>query len=282
MTDFSIAWLDAREPADLSARDKPLAAQALQWLAQDDRGLTPILVDLGSGTGSSLRALAAQGARNLVWRLVDRDGSLLNEAVRRHSKDWLIEDYQADLTLIDELPLGGAQLVTASALFDLASREFVDALVERLSGQSAALYAALNYDGTTEWLPAHPLDKAVLAAFNRDQGRDKGFGPALGADASSYLASALQLAGYSVSLAQSPWQLGAADYALVAELIRGIASAVAEDFARAELDAWQDFRLAHAVEGRCTVGHMDLLALPLIGLSGQLSGSAKTSRSVTG
>lgn len=263
MTDFSIAWLDAREPADLKARDKPLAAEALQWLEHNDRGLNPILVDLGAGTGSSLRALAAQGARNLVWRLVDRDGSLLNEAVRRHSKDWLIEDYQADLTIIDELPLGGAQLVTASALFDLTSREFIDALVARISDQAAALYAALNYDGTTEWLPAHALDGAVLAAFNQDQGRDKGFGPALGADAAGYLASALQLSGYSVSLAQSPWQLGAADYALVTELIRGIASAVAGSFDPAELNAWQDFRLAHAAEGSCKVGHLDLLALPL-------------------
>lgn len=87
--------------------------------------------------------------------------------VRRHSKDWLIEAYQADLTIIEELPLGGAHLATASALFDLALREFVDALVARLSGQATALYAALNYDGTTEWLPTHPLDDTVLAAFTK-------------------------------------------------------------------------------------------------------------------
>lgn len=268
MTDFSIAWLDLREPADLSARDKPLARRALQWLEQYNQITNPILVDLGSGTGSSLRALEAQGAHNLVWRLVDRDGGLLNEALRRHSKNRLIEDYRADLTLIHELPLGGANLVTASALFDLASREFVDALVTRLSGQATALYAALNYDGTTEWEPAHPLDAQVLAAFNQDQHRDKGFGPALGAEAAVYLASALQRAGYSVSLAKSPWQLGAADAALVAELIRGIAAAVAEKIEGAELNAWQDFRLDHAASGRCSVGHLDLLALPLLDSEG--------------
>lgn len=277
MSGFSVAWLDLREAADLAARDKGLAQRALQWLERGTAGTgtDAIVVDLGAGTGSTLRAFAALGAGKLVWRLVDHNGDLLDEALRRHRRTFLIEDYQADLTVLDELPLGGARLVTASALFDLASRDFVASLASRLtqSGEglagaapSTGLYAALNYDGTTSWAPAHPLDAAVLAAFNRDQRKDKGLGPALGPDAAAYLQQMLTNSGFNVSAAASPWVLGPADAALVAELIRGIASSVADGYGLASeaLQDWESFRLDHVTTGTCTVGHQDVLALPKV------------------
>jgi hypothetical protein len=262
MTDFSIAWLDLREPADLKARDKFLAIQALQWLQKNYPNQSHMLVDLGAGTGSSLRALANFGAADIVWRLVDNNGNLLDEALRRHGKNWIIEDYEADLNIINELPLSGSQLVTASALFDLASREFVDGLKNRLTRQNTALYAALNYDGTTEWIPAHPLDEKILNAFNQDQTRDKGFGPALGPEATRYLQNIFEAAGYEVFTANSPWELTGKDRFLVSELIQGIANAVKENIDQAELNTWKDFRLSHAHDGNCKVGHQDFLALP--------------------
>ena len=263
MTDFSIAWLDLREPADLKARDKTLAIQALQWLQKNYPNQGHMLVDLGSGTGSTLRALAGLGAADIVWRLVDNNGNLLDEALRRHRKDWIIEDYEADLNIVNELPLGGAQVVTASALFDLASREFVDELKNRITKQNTALYAALNYDGTTEWIPVHALDKNVLDAFNQDQTRDKGLGPALGPEATHYLQTIFQSAGYEIFIANSPWELTAKDYALVSELIEGIANAVKDIIDSPELYAWKEFRLAHVRDGSCRVGHLDFLALPM-------------------
>ncbi len=264
MSGFSISWLDLREPADVKARAKSLAHQALSWLESSSNGFDNIVTDLGSGTGSSVRALSTLGARNIVWRLVDHDGNLLDEALKRHSKQMLIEAYQSDLTIIEELPFGGVHLVTASALFDLASREFVDALVERLAQQKTALYVALNYDGITEWTPAHPLDKAVLDAFNQDQRRDKGFGLALGPDATEYLQHALEAEGYKIFVAESPWLLGTQDQELVRELIVGIADAVSNNYGLAHdaLNEWQTFRLAHTQQGTCKVGHLDLLALP--------------------
>jgi len=266
MSGFSISWLDLRESADFAARDKPLVTQLLAWLAspQASNGAEPLVVDLGAGTGSTLRAMARLGAPKFVWRLVDHDGALLDEALKRHRKTFLIEDYQADLTVMNELPLGGARLVTASALFDLVSREFVDELVARLYKQRTGLYAALSYDGIMAWQPAHPLDAAVLAAFNTDQLRDKGFGQALGPDAAGYLQQALTLAGYEVFTAKSPWMLTAAEASLTSELVRGISAAVAKGYGldSAELLDWKTFRLAHTASGTCTVGHLDVLALP--------------------
>ena len=266
MSSFSIAWLDLREAADFAARDKNLATQALSWLGQATDPITPdrIIVDLGAGTGSTLRALSKLGANNIVWRLVDLDGKLLDEAPRRHGKQYLIEDYQADLTIVAELPLTGAHIVSASALFDLASANFIDALVARIDTRKTAVYAALNYDGTTTWVPAHPFDEKVLAAFNQDQERDKGFGSALGPKCTAYLKQALENNGYEVTLRSSPWQLGEAHQEMLNELIEGIAAAVSENYglSSSELQEWKNFRLAHVTQGNCTIGHWDLLALP--------------------
>ena len=264
MTGFSISWLDLREPADVKARSKLLAQEAIVWLENNSNGFDNILVDLGSGTGSTLRTLTTLGARNIIWRLVDNDGQLLDEALKRHSKQALIEAYQADLTLIDELPFGGAKLVTASALFDLVSREFVDSLLDSLSSQKTALYVALNYDGNIEWTPSHPFDATVLNAFNQDQRKDKGFGKALGPDATEYLQQILESKNYKTSTASSPWQLNATNHELVSELIEGIVGAVENDYGLIadDLTAWKEFRIAHASSGTCNVGHLDLLALP--------------------
>lgn len=266
MSSFSIAWLDLREVADTAARDKTIAVQLLDWLGQAADPVSPdrILVDLGAGTGSTLRALHKSGAGNIVWRLVELDGTLLDEALRRHGKQCLIEDYQADLNIIDELPLTGAHIISASALFDLTSTSFIDGLLTRIDSRKTAIYAALNYDGTTHWTPTHPLDEKILAAFNRDQQRDKGFGPALGPDCTAYLQQKLLEKGYNLTLNPSPWQLTDQHNELLCELIAGIATAVSNmnDLTHTEITEWKNFRIANIAGGHCTVGHWDLLALP--------------------
>lgn len=263
MSGFSVDWLDMREPADFAARDKKLAAQLISFL-QSDAEISPIIVDLGSGTGSTLRALTKLGAHKCVWRLVDHDPALLNEALRRHGQSEIVEDYEADLLDVRSLPLGGATLLSASALFDLVSIPVVDAVLERIKKQGTAFYAALNYDGRTQWTPAHALDNAVLEAFNQDQRRDKGLGLALGPDSAAYLKSALESAGYTVYIGDSPWQLGADQQALVTDLIRGIRAAVSQGYGldqRALID-WENFRISQVEQGHCMIGHLDVLAIP--------------------
>lgn len=270
MSGFSIDWLDLREDADRRARDSHLRDQAVEWLSagtsQDD---STVIVDLGAGTGSTLRTLAVPGHPGLTWRLVDHDEALLGEACRRHDNTLRIEACIADLSRIDTLPLEGAKLVTASALFDLVSAGFIDQLATVLQAQSrrtpVGLYAALNYDGHTRWTPEHPLDQSVLEAFNRDQRTDKGFGLALGPDAGRVIENRFTSAGFRVSVASSPWELDGDDQAMVDALIVGIAGAVA-DAPGMDADAlsdWVRFRQANSATGTCTVGHTDVLALPV-------------------
>jgi SAM-dependent methyltransferase len=246
---FPAAWLDLREPADRAARDPGLLAQARAWLGDG------LAVDLGCGTGSTLRAFGPGPGR---WRLVDNDPALLACATQRHPA---AETARADLADIAAAPLDGARLVTASALLDLVSADWLDALADRVAASGAGLYAALSYDGRMDWTPALAGDAAVRAAFNAHQRGDKGFGPALGPAAGPALREAMARRGYNVALADSPWVLGPDTRALRDELEDGIAAAAAEAGC-AEAAGWAQARRAARGAGACVVGHVDVLALP--------------------
>lgn len=245
---FDPAWLDLREPADRAARDPALLAAAAAHLG---RGLA---VDLGCGTGATARAFPP-GPR---WRLVDRDPALLALAAARTPG---ASAHPADIAHLAALPLEGARLVTASALFDLVSVAWIDALADALAARGLGLYAALTYDGRIVWTPPLPEDRAVAQAFHAHMRRDKGFGPALGPDAGPALAAALAGRGYVVRTAPSPWRLGPPEAALQRELVAGVAAAAAET-GLAAAPAWAQARRAASASTGCEVGHWDMLALP--------------------
>ncbi|MAU98826.1 MAG: hypothetical protein CMP81_23580 [Fulvimarina sp.] len=268
MSGFAADWLALREPADRRARDVGLMRRASDWLAAAGQGAT--VVDLGCGTGSTLSAFEAcrdEGTPQVRWRLVDNDPALLDAAAERARNLGVdAETRLVDLAVIDDIPLEGARLVTASALFDLASRDFISGLAERIVASGAGLHAALSYDGSTSFRPDHPLDGIVVAGFNRHQLRPKGLGAgaSLGPGAARALAGALQAQGYLVELADSPWRLGPQDAALSIAHVDGMATAVAElgVLDPAELEAWRRMRVDSADRSETLVGHLDLLALP--------------------
>ncbi|WP_181708429.1 hypothetical protein [Chthonobacter rhizosphaerae] len=259
MTGFSADWLDLREAADAAARDRRLLDDAAALV---DGKPDPLVVDLGAGTGATFRALRPKLRNPASWLLVDADLDLLQEAERRADGIPHVEVLRFDLAAPAPLPLTDATLVTASAFFDLVGGPFLERLIATAAANRAALYAALTYDGTTSYSVAHDLDAAVLAAFNRHQRGDKGFGPALGPTAPQALAEALSRAGYRVQAAASPWRLGPDDAALVRPLLTGMADAVRQtgDVDAAALDDWLAFRLDKAGDSRMTVGHVDVLA----------------------
>ena len=169
---------------------------------------------------------------------------------------------EADLSRgIEPLLAESCDLVTASALFDLVSKDWLDAMVAALSARRLPLYTVLIYDGVMDWSPADPLDAAVRDAFNTHQQGDKGFGAAAGPLAGLTLAARLSDAGYEIASASSPWVLGPQDRELMLANLEGIGAAARETglLNDAELDGWL---AARRKSGSCVVGHMDLLALP--------------------
>jgi len=280
MSGFSPAWLDLREPADHRARNVKLG----HALARHFDGWRPVtVVDLGCGTGSNLRATAPLLGPEQHWTLVDHEQALLDAAVARLERwadgaDWkdgklvlfkgakriTVELRRADLAGDLDAALGlSANLVTASALFDLVSTEFISRFAAAVAQRKSAFYTMLTYDGDQRWTPEHAADAALLDAFNAHQHGDKGFGPAAGPNAPDALSEAFTAAGYAVREGDSAWRLGlesgSGDEALIAELASGFASAVRETghVDAAMVDDWSKVTRSSAM-----VGHADTLALP--------------------
>ena len=269
MSGFSIEWLNLREASDHKARDRHLLKTAANWL-NDLKSKDKVIVDLGSGTGSTIRGLQRYTtlAPSIQWRLVDNDPELLAEAVHRHSEEYSIESFLVDLSATQKLPLESVSLITASALLDLVSSNFIRDLCqlikEKNEGRPLGFYSALNYDGCIKWTPVHPLDAAILMNFNTDQRRDKGFGPALGPDATDFLKTQFHSTKFQCLSAKSPWLLGSADYLLTESLINGISGVAIQTggLTNSDIQDWKTFRIENVRTGTCYLGHTDILVLP--------------------
>ncbi|MBD8653391.1 class I SAM-dependent methyltransferase [Rhizobium sp. CFBP 13726] len=260
MSGFDTVWLDLREPADNAARDRDLRQAAIESVVVAGDGVR--VVDLGCGTGSTVRALAPQSS-SWHWRLVDNDPQLLEEAANRLGMSGRVECLQADLSQLGPELFTGSRLVTASALFDLVSAEFLERLLHLLRERDIGLYTALNYDGVCSWDIAHEADALVVEAFNAHQRRDKGFGPALGPTAEPVLSRLAEEAGFKVLTGQSPWHLAGDQAELQRQFISGLANAAAETGRLDEsvLEDWRRMRLEMASRSGCKVGHWDMLLL---------------------
>lgn len=275
---FSAEWLALREPADARARNAEVAAALAARFALRD---SIRVVDLGCGAGSNLRATSQLLPKRQSWTLVDYDAALLAAArvaliawadtAHEHETGVLelthggrnlhVEFLELDLAADLERGLEGKpDLVTAAALFDLASPAFIQRTVQATARTRAAFYTVLTYNGIQHWTPRQPSDGQMTQAFNRHQMSDKGFGRSAGPTAPVELAEQLELAGYAVVEGQSPWLLTEArDSRLIAELVAGQADAVRETRTVEEtvVDRWE--RLTRTAT---EVGHVDTLGLP--------------------
>jgi SAM-dependent methyltransferase len=259
---FASDWLALREPADHRARSAELVGRLAT--AGAARGWTRVL-DLGSGRGSNLRYLQPRLGWADTWTAVDHDGGLLAELVDGFAGR--VHPVEGDLRREGLDAIGGSDVVTASALLDLVTSEWVAELAERSAAAECAVLLALTWDGSVVWEDPDPVDALVLEAVRRHQTGEKGMGTALGPGAAAATTAALRGVGFDVSVEPSPWRLsGEADARLATVLVDGWVEAAVEVRAdrRNEIAAWRDRRMASIRGGAWAVrvGHHDLLALP--------------------
>lgn len=246
---FSRDWLRLRAPADARARDVSVLAALGAFLA---RRPSPLVVELGCGAGALATALGPWLPVEARFRLSDNDPALLEHAKAAHpnaeTRQIDLNDHAALCALIAD-----ADVVVASAFFDLVSADWMDHLVAALSFD-AGLYAALTFDGREHWEPAQPEDAKVTAAFVEHMQRDKGLGVALGASAGAALAQRLKANGRPIVQASALWRLSRSqDGALMDQLADGIAAAVGE--LGVDASAWRAAERTGA-----SIGHLDLFA----------------------
>jgi len=283
MTDFSDDWLALRAPADGRARaDELLEPLLANW------PMPRQVLDLAAGTGANLRHLAPRLGEDQYWVCVDHDPALLARLPSR-TADWAaaaghdcecddsalrccgdgwscrIETQRLDLVAqlgSLEMPAGG--LVTASALLDLVSADWLEGLLTRAADAGCRLLFALSYDGRCRLEPSLPDDHDVIALVNRHQRGDKGFGPALGPDAADIAASISRKLGYRVRTSPSDWQIGPDEPTLQRALLDGWTQAALDTApdAAATIRTWRQMREQAICAGRLriTVGHVDLAA----------------------
>lgn len=265
MSGFSADWLTLREPYDLRARNPAV----LDAVAASFKPCPSVrVVDLASGTGSTLRALSPRLPARQNWKLIDNDLGLLTRATAMPpAGDVAATTIPLDLNRDLEVALDGAiDLVTISALLDLVSESWLERLAVAVAARAIPLYAALSYDGRTGFTLPDPFDAAIAAAVNAHQRIDKGFGPALGPAAAAFAIARFEALGYSVVHGASDWVMGPDDRDMQTEILVGWASAAHDmgGLSPAAATAWLTRRRA-AIAAGCSslyVGHVDFFATP--------------------
>jgi len=265
MTGFSANWLALREPADHASINAMTRARLCSYF-QDRDHLK--IVDLGSGTGSNLRCLApylnANRQLKQSWLLVDNDEALLSQATHKPLQNITVHRARHDLSNGNlEGIINDADLVTASALFDLISPNIITKMASQIIANGQVFYTVLTYDGIASWLPEHPLNATMRQHFNTHQQTDKGFGAAAGPSATTCLEKAFEAASYEIIRAPSPWILSGEYNALRFAVDEGWAQAVRETgkLQEPKIDDWLSCR-RRAQNAVTIVGHEDILALP--------------------
>ncbi len=265
MSSFAAEWLALREPYDARARSRAVL-DAVSAAFTGWPSLT--IVDLGCGTGSTLRALAPRLTARQQWKLVDNDLGLLARAATAFHERATVTTAAIDLAHDLEAALDGpVDLVTTSALLDLVSERWLERLAVELAARKLPLYAALTFDGRVVLEPSEPGDFAVIAAAATFHRRDQGFGPALGPDGAARVLARLKAVGYAVTHDTADWQFGPKDQDIEIQTLESWAGAARETgrLPASEIAAWLAHRRQQASAGQLSmrIGHVDVFAMPI-------------------
>jgi hypothetical protein len=267
MSSFSADWLVLREPYDARARNPAVLAAVS---ASVEKCSLIRVVDLASGLGSMLRALAPRLPSPQVWRFVDNNSELLGFARRMMmpSAGLVVELCGLDLSHDLEDALDGTfDLVTASALLDLVSEGWLERLLSEIIRRRLPFYTTLIYDGRAEVEPADLLDAAIIAAANTHQRTDKGFGFALGPTAARTAIARLESLQYSVVTGASDWFIGPNDREIQMKIfaIWGSAGRIIGGVSHSDMVGWLARRRDAVIAGCSSIriGHIDFFATPI-------------------
>ena len=259
-------WLAARAAADTSARAstvETLLPDLINYLIEI-RAVDGILeiIDLGAGTGANQKWLAPRLPFQQRWIHLDHD-PVISRSLPQPGDTMIIDSSVESLGRLLAEGSVDHRLVTCSALLDVLTTAQLDAVCEAVIDHQVPALFSLSVTGAQSVSPVDPHDQRLLDAFNDHQRRAGRAGP----EAITLAGAALRAGGFTVSSAETPWQLSApGDSAFVAQLLQErLDAAVAQDPGLSvTAKAWFELRRAQLELGvlQIEVGHRDILALP--------------------
>ena len=261
-------WLALREPEDAAARSLDLALIAAELLPDG-----PIVVhDLGSGTGSMMRWLAAVLPGPQTWFLHDWNADLTEQAIHhqrpsdRDNVQISVFGRTGNLAHLSAEDVAGGSLVTASALLDVLTSEEIHTIVGACLAAHTPALLSLNVTGGVQLNPRDERDTAFENAFNAHQARLANGRRQLGRYAPSLARRLFVEAGWQVRQSTTLWRLNHRQPGLLGEWFSGWVDAAVEQEPqlRDEADRYRQDRLAQIELGdfSASVDHVDLLAWP--------------------
>lgn len=323
MTAAEPEWLDLRVPFDDAAREHSLslldlAAPTLSAVSAQvhpgggtepdsqadagnhvDVGRPLVVIDIGAGTGNSMRWFDHHlrerlPGRPLSWVLLDADAASLEIAAERSANS-----VRAIVAPISSLPAIAAEvltevtgetpasdesfgscdlLITGSALLDVLTRADMKAISDTVRRFSGIGIFVLNISGEWSLRPPHPDDGIVGDAFDRHQRRSG----RLGTESTAVLAEEAYMAGAEVRTSESPWTIEAPrDIEFLSRFLTERIDAAVEEEPQLVQRAhdWLDCRLNQSAELRVVVDHTDILidATPTATDTGTAAATASTS-----
>ena len=207
MEKFSSDWLSLREQEDLLARNTNVLECVKNYLRNEQR---LNILDIGCGTGATMRVLQPEFTQPQHWTLLDADKELLVQAQCLNQP--LVYDSHitmktecVDLTEDFGFLQRKCSIVTATAFLDLVSESWIQKFAQALKDNNHSFYCSITPTCSIELTPAVSLDDRVISAFNTHRYTNKGFGLSLGGDAAKYTLEIFQNLGYQLTSAFDTW-----------------------------------------------------------------------------
>lgn len=289
-THFATDWLHERYRFDVAARNPEVEAACLQYFAQQD---AINIIDIGAGTGANVVYLAEKLPQSQQWALVELNPTLLKYArarlttwaiakgysvtetgnslrLKRESKHIALHFIKGSfLELPKLLQLKDYHLVTASAVFDLLSKEMLQTLVQTFHKNRLAFLTTLNYESMS-YLPTDAADEYWIDLYEAHMQRQQAFGQALGPNCGTYLETCFAtLSNEQLLRAPSRWQIEPTDTAMHRHILQFLEKSLMEMTSMGHPDKgltpWlrQKNQWLQSQQLRLTVAHSDLFTAPV-------------------
>lgn len=281
---FNPNWLDERFIHDLRARNVDVQHACLNHF--NDRDAISI-VDVGSGTGSTLLALYDKIDKDQYWTFLEEDPILIAHSLQRIKGILQSEGYtyskhhetiafrnkrhtirlhtiNDSLLHIDTLmDLGKVDLLTASAIFDLFSIEQYAEFVENIHQHSLAVLSVLNYTGM-HFSPIDSSDAEMVSLYNGHMRRPQDFGIGMGAQCQSDIVALYNSLDKKIISGASIWNLSPEHtrmHSMILDYMKAGVGAMTDD--PAQLDLWLRHKRHLSDQGELTisVNHFDYFVI---------------------